>query len=122
MATMNLDPNNIVDQMRLNTGDFIEDEPFLQDDVYLWYFQENGNSVIDGSIAALESIISYIALSPSSWEIGDASEDRPSVQSLEARLVKLRAKRSNAKVPVVIRSDRKNWDDINCLFNNKSLK
>lgn len=116
MSSMNLDPNNIVDQMRLLTGDFIEDEPFLNDAIYLWNYAESGNSVIDGSIAALESILAYIALSPTSWDIGDASEDRPSVVDLEKRLLKLREKRSGAKVPMLMRSDRKNWDDINSLF------
>ena len=53
MASTNLDPSNFVDQMRLNTGDFIEDEPYLADSIYVYFYNLAGNSVIDGSIMAL---------------------------------------------------------------------
>jgi len=115
---MALNPNNIVDQMRLNTGDYIEDEPFLSDAVYMWFYSENGNSVIEGSIEALESIINNISLGPSRWEIGDASESMQSVQSLERRLEALKKRRKGVQSPVIIGSDRKDWDDINNLFRN----
>ena len=113
---MALDPNNIVDQMRLLTGDFIEDEPYLEDAIYLWFYEQNGNSVIDGAIEALESIINNIALSPASWEIGDASESRQTMASLETRLTSLKGKRKNKRLPVYVNTDRKNWDDFDKLF------
>ena len=116
MASTNLDPSNFVDQMRLNTGDFIEDEPYLEDSIYVYFYNLAGNSVIDGSIMALESIINNIALSPQRWEIGDASETGPLITALNERLVSLKSRRTGAKVPVILRSDRKNWNDFDKAF------
>lgn len=113
---MALDPNNPVGQMRLLTGDYIEDEPYLEDNIYLWFYQQNGNSVIDGAIEALESIINNIALSPAKWRIDGAYETQQSIGSLESRLLDLKARRRKNKAPVVINADRKNWDDLNNLF------
>ena len=116
MASTNLDPSNFVDQMRLNTGDFIEDEPYLEDSIYVYFYNLAGNSVIDGSIMALESIINNIALSPQRWQIGDASETGPLITALNERLVSLQSRRTGAKVPVILRSDRKNWNDFDKAF------
>lgn len=116
MASTNLDPSNFVDQMRLNTGDFIEDEPYLEDSIYVYFYNLAGNSVIDGSIMALESIINNIALSPQRWQIGDASETGPLITALNERLVSLKSRRSGAKVPVILRSERKNWSDFDKAF------
>ena len=118
MASTNLDPSNFVDQMRLNTGDFIEDEPYLEDSIYVYFYELAGNSVIDGSIMALESIINNIALSPQRWQIGDASETGPLITALNERLVSLQSRRTGAKVPVILRSDRKNWSDFDKAFRN----
>lgn len=116
MASMNLDPNNIVDQIRLLTGDYIEDEPFLSDAIYLWFYQTKGNSVIDAAIEALESIINNLALSPEEWRIGDSSEVNRSITALESRLKDLRIRKKGTRVPIVFCSDRKNWNDFNELF------
>jgi len=116
MASSNLDPNNVVDQIRLLTGDYIEDEPYLNDDVYLWFYANNGNSVLDAAIEALESIINNIALSPAEWRIGDSSEVNTSIVALESRLTALKNKKSGGKVPVVFTSDRKNWCDFDKIF------
>ena len=113
---MPLDPNNFVSQMRLNTGDFLEDELYLEDAIYVFFYNQTGNSVIDGSIQALEAIIANIALSPTKWAIGDASETAPRVVELNDRLVALKQRKSNNKVPVIINSDRKNWCDFNKAF------
>lgn len=116
MASTNLDPNNFVDQMRLNTGDFIEDEPYLADAIYVFFYSQAGNSVIDGSILALEAIINNIALTPQKWAIGDASETAPLMSALQQRLENLKSKRSKARVPLLMRSDRKNWNDFEKAF------
>lgn len=116
MASTNLDPSNFVDQMRLNTGDFIEDEPYLEDSIYIYFYELAGNSVIDGSIMALESIINNIALSPQEWRIGEASETGPLITALTERLAALKVRRTGSKVPVILRSDRKNWCDFNDAF------
>lgn len=120
MASTNLDPSNFVDQMRLNTGDFIEDEPYLEDSIYVYFYELTGNSVIDGSILALESIINNIALSPQEWRIGEATEKGPLISALTARLESLKVRRTGAKVPVILRSDRKNWCDFNEAFGQPS--
>lgn len=116
MASTNLDPSNFVDQMRLNTGDFIEDEPYLEDSIYVYFYNLAGNSVIDGSIMALESIINNIALSPQEWRIGEASERGPLITALTERLAALKVRRTGSKVPVILRSDRKNWSDFDKAF------
>lgn len=116
MSNTILDPSNFISQMRLNTGDYIEDEPYLSDAVYVHFYKQAGNSVIDGSILALESIINNIALSPQKWTIGDASETAPQVTILNDRLTALRERRTGAKVPMIIKSDRKNWCDFNKVF------
>lgn len=113
---MAIDPNTTVGQMRLLTGDFIPEEPYLEDDIYTWFYEQNGNSVLKGSIEALESIINNIALSPERWVLGDASEERAAVNALERRLADLKLKEHRGIVPVIIRSDRKNWDDFDSLF------
>jgi len=67
MASTNLDPSNFVDQMRLNTGDFIEDEPYLEDSIYVSLLEfkllvnyDNANvckcSVVSGSNIANQSL------------------------------------------------------------------
>lgn len=111
-----LNPENFVDQMRLNTGDYIEEEDYLSDAIYVWYYTQTGNSVLDGSILALESIINNIALSPERWAIGDSSETRASVPVLTQRLNDLRTRKNNLIVPIVIKSDRKNWKDFDKAF------
>lgn len=116
MASTNLDPSNFVDQMRLNTGDFIENEPYLEDSIYVYFYNLAGNSVIDGSIMALESIINNIALSPQEWRIGEASERGPLITALTERLAALKVRRTGSKVPVILRSDRKNWSDFDKAF------
>ena len=113
---MQLDPSNFVSQMRLNTGDFLEDEPYLDDAIYVHFYKQSGNSVIDGSILALEAIIANIALSPVKWQVGDASETAPRVIELNERLVALKQRKKNNKVPVIIKSDRNNWCDFDKVF------
>ncbi|QHJ81195.1 MAG: hypothetical protein [Bacteriophage sp.] len=118
---MAFNPNTIHGQMRLLTGDFSSagDDPWLSDDLYLWFYQQANNSILDGSIAALESIINQVALRPVSVTNADVKEVwTGTVAILQARLVSLKAQRQNSPVPIVIKSDRKNWNDFNDLFGN----
>ena len=112
----NLDPNNFITQMRLNTGDYLEDEEYLSDAIYVYFYNESGHSVVDGSILALESIINNIALTPQKWSIGDASETAPLVENLTMRLDALKSRQKNNKAPIVIKSDRNNWCDFDKVF------
>ena len=118
---MSLNPNTIHGQMRLLTGDFSSagDDPWLTDDIYLWFYAQASNSILEGSIAALESIINQIALRPVSVTNADVKEVwTGTVATLQARLASLKAQRSDRKVPMVIKSDRKNWNDFIDLFGN----
>ena len=112
----NLDPNNFITQMRLNTGDYLEDEEYLSDAIYVHFYNLGGSSVIEGSILALESIINNIALTPQKWSIGDASETAPLVENLTMRLDALKSRQNNNITPLVIKSDRNNWCDFDKVF------
>lgn len=116
---MAFNPNTIHGQMKLLTGDFSSagDEPWLTDDIYLWFYAQANNSVLDGSIAALESIINQIALRPVSVTNADVSESwTGTVEVLSARLTSLKLKKKGTVIPVLIKSDRRNWNDFNELF------
>lgn len=118
-STMNLDPTKPVDRVKLLVGDFIADEPFLTDGVYLWLLSENANNELAAAIAALGHIINYIALSPTEWRIGDASETSASVTILEKRLADLVRQQGKA-APILIQSDRSNWCDFDDAFGSTS--
>lgn len=116
---MAFNPNTIHGQMRLLTGDFSSagDDPWLSDDIYLWFYQQANNNILQGSIDALESIINQIALRPVSVTNADVKEVwTGTVAILQARLVALKGKRDNQAVPIVIKSDRKSWSDFDDLF------
>jgi hypothetical protein len=112
---MAFNPLNPVDRIRLLVGDFILDEPFLSNEVYLWLYSENGSDDLATAIAALQHIINYIALSPTEWKIGEAQETAASVTILERRLADLQRQQGKA-APILIHSDRKNWCDFDEAF------
>lgn len=114
MATLN--PTTFVDQIRLQVGDVNKNDPIMSDAIYTWFYTTNGNSVLKASIAALESLINQIALDPSAWDVGDVGARGTTVSTLEKRLNTLKAKESGNKTPMVIKSDRTNWDDFNKLY------
>lgn len=114
MATLN--PNTFIGQIRLKVGDTNKNDPYMDDSVYAWFYTQNGNSVIDASIAALESLINQIALNPTEWDVGDLGAKNAVVATLERRLSSLRSEKAKYKAPVVISSDRKNWNDFNKAF------
>ena len=108
-------------QIRLLVGDNATDtsSQLLSDDVYQFLLDEANGDKHQAAIDALEAIINEIALSPARWELGDAMEERASLPALERRLSQLKAKADRAKnapVPVLIRSDRKDWSDFNAIF------
>lgn len=115
-------PDNIT-QVRLTVGDTNNDLVWLEDNTYQWLLESNGNRVIDAAIEALEMIINQVALAPQSVQTEDVREVGPAVDALERRLTNLKAKRSsNTAVtrgfPMIIKSDRKNWDDIDSIYRN----
>ena len=107
------------EQVRLNIGDTDPDEKYLADSTITFLLQENGNNILDASIDALTAIINQIALQPERWRIGDASESRADVDQLENRLQDLKNKRDSQKykaVPILLHSDRTDWDDLDKIF------
>lgn len=118
-TTINLDPTQPVDRVKLLVGDFIADEPFLTDAIYLYLLQENANDELATAIEALGRIINYIALSPTEWRIGEASETSASVTILEKRLADLIRQQGKA-APILIHSDRRNWCDFDDAFGRTS--
>jgi len=110
---------NDIDQVRLYIGDTDPDEPYLNDDSIAFLLSEAGNDVLQASVDCLEVIINQIALLPSRWSIGDASETRATVEDLERRLQDLRIKvntRKNKAVPIILHSGRKDWCEFEKIF------
>lgn len=109
---------NNIDQVRLQIGDLDEEEQYLDDDQITFFLQENGNKVMDASIACLEVIIASIALSPESLKVGEITEYAPKLEGLERLLAALIAKKNkgSGKMPFVVKSDRRNWCDIDNLY------
>ena len=114
-TTINLDPTKPVDRVKLLVGDFIADEPFLTDSIYVWLLAENANDELATAISALDRIINYIVLSPTEWRIGDASETSASVTILERRRAELVRSQGKA-APILVHSDRRNWCDFDDAF------
>ena len=106
-----------VQQLRLIVGDVSIDYPFLDDNTYTWlldtYPTQNA-----AAVEALEMIINQIALSPQSIKTDAVTEIGPLVSSLEARLRSLKAKKnfSATGFPLLVKSDRTNWNDFDSLF------
>lgn len=116
MASETLNPESFVDRIRLLVGDYILNEPMLPDSIYVWLYNKHNNNETLAAIEALESIINNIALSPSRWSIGDSSEWGANLPFLQQRLVELKRSLEGVKVPVILKSDRTNWNDFNKVF------
>lgn len=107
---------NNISQVRLLTGDVNLELPYLADDTIEWLLQEK-TSVLEAAIEGLEIIINQISLAPESIKTDAVNEIKPKVYNLERRLTGLKARRGAVKrVPMLLRSDRSNWDDFNSLF------
>lgn len=115
-----------VNQIRLMVGDTSQDLPYLSDETYEWILESNAGSnyLLNCACEALEMIINQIALSPQSIKTEEITEIGPLVSALESRLNSLKAKRDAAAAqygfgksfPMLVKSDRKNWNDLDELF------
>lgn len=107
---------NSVSQVRLLTGDVNLSIPYLADNTIEWLLEDKG-SVLEAAIEGLEIIINQISLAPESVKTDAVDEQKADVSSLERRLSQLKARRvSVRRFPMLVRSDRSNWDDFNSLF------
>lgn len=110
-----------LEQVRLQIGDVDEEEQYLDDDQIMFFLQDNSNVVLDASIACLEVIIASIALAPAQLKVGAITEYAPEIAGLENRLKALKEKKAkgSGKMPFLVHSDRRNWDDIDNLYSNR---
>lgn len=106
-----------IQQLRLIVGDVSTDYPFLDDNTYTWLL-ETYPTQNSAAVEALEMIINQIALSPQSIKTDAVTETGPLVAHLEARLKSLKAKQqaSATGFPMIVKSDRTDWDGFNSLF------
>lgn len=114
-----INTSTIVGQMRLLTGDFDNgsDDLYLTDAVYMFLYNQANSSIRDGAIQALESIIANISLRPTSLTNGDSNESYAgAVIQLNKRLERLKLERDRTVTPILIKSDRSNWDDFNKIW------
>lgn len=111
-----------INQLRLMVGDTSADFVWLADETYEWLI-ETHYSQLGAAIKALEMIINQVALSPQSVQTEDLKETGPMVEALERRLKALKEEKAslastNKGFPMIVRSDRSNWDDIDSIFRN----
>lgn len=112
-----------IQKVRFMVGDTDLDNEWFPDETYQFLLKENSGDTTKAAIEALEALINQIALSPNHVRIGDVEEWGVSVETLERRLIALKLKGSKRKgVPIVMRSDRQNWDDVNSIFHPCKLK
>lgn len=106
-----------IQQLRLIVGDVSVDYPFLDDNTYSWLL-ETYPTQNSAAVEALEMIINQIALSPHSIKTDAVTEIGPLIYNLETRLKSLKAKQqvSSTGFPILVKSDRKGWDDLDTLF------
>lgn len=114
---LGLDP---IQEVRLLTGDLDQISPILEDSVYEFLLIQNSNSVLYTALDALEAIISYLLTQPLEGMVGDVMNKYGNVRDYEKRLDSLRRKiamggNKARKVPVVITTDRDNWNDFDFL-------
>ena len=111
-----------INQLRLMVGDTSADFVWLADETYEWLIETHPVQ-IDTAIEALEMIINQVALSPQSVKTEDLSEVGPMVEALERRLKALKEKKASSLsstkgFPMIVKSDRSNWDDIDSIYRN----
>lgn len=111
-----------INQLRLLVGDTSADFVWLADETYGWIIETHPVQ-IDAAIEALEMIINQVALAPQSVQTEDLKEEGPLVEALERRLKALKEKKASLAstikgFPMIVRSDRTNWNDINSIFRN----
>ena len=113
--------SSAIQRIRLTIGDISEDWAILEDDVYEYLLYNNGSDEQAAAIEALENIINYYSLNPTDEAFGDVSGKRFDIRVMEKRLEALKTKSTKdssgvSRVPIMLRSDRKDWNDFNKIF------
>lgn len=113
--------NSYIERIRLLVGDTDVEWEYLEDPTYEYLYFDNAQNELLTAVAALENIINYVALNPESETLGQVNGKGMGIDALERRLTSLKIKAANngadvGKVPIVLRSGRKNWDDFDSIF------
>lgn len=119
---MSFDSNDLasdpIQRVRLLTGD-VGDDPILDDNIYEFHILTLGDE-IDAAIVTLENIISYLTLNPQQEKIGNITYSQYDLKDFEKRrkeLINKKVTQGNLtpSAPVIVRSDRKDWNDFDFL-------
>lgn len=106
-------------RVRLLVGD-VADIPWLDDAVYNFTLDQNDGDELRAAYDVLRYVESRITLEPMNSNNGFIDETRPMILYIEKRKKELQAdiaKRDGTyAIPLVVRSDRKNWNDIDDIF------
>lgn len=107
-------------RVRFDVGDTSQ-YPIFSDSVYDYVISKNSGDELVSSIEMLDQIIGTLIVSPSEIKVGDITEAGALYDFFTERLAELRARRYRkagelGTVPLAIRSDRKNWNDIDSIF------
>lgn len=113
--------SSYVARIRLLVGD-ISEFPLLEDGVYEYLYLQNNNNEHDAAIDGLESIITMLTVNPPDINVGDYTSSSIKIADYERTLARLKSKLNQDSqkvkaVPMLARTDRVNWDDINSIFN-----
>lgn len=111
---------SVRNRVRLLVGDVAE-IPWLDDAVYNYAVGSNDGDEYKAAYDVLRWVESRITLEPTTADNGVIREERPLLEYIAKRKKELLddiAKRDGTyTVPVVVKSDRKNWNDIDSIFN-----
>ena len=126
---MSFEPNDLVSspvaRIRLLTGD-IQEQPLLEDGVYEYLYLSGGNDETKAALEALETIINMLVMNPQDGGTGSYKATNSSLRNFQSIYDRLKLKSLQDasgvnKIPMIARSDRNNWDDINGIFQTGAL-
>lgn len=123
-SKMSFNPNTLatspIQRVRLLVGDVL-DFPLLEDSVYQYLILKNNNVEIDAAIEAVENIINMLVFNPTDEIVGSVGQKLPSVSDFRNMLQNLKEQKyldanRTKRIPMVVRSDRKDWSDFDKLY------
>lgn len=109
-----------VSRVRFEVGDTSQ-YPIFSDSVYDYIIIKNDGDEYVSAMEVLEKIITSLIISPSEFKVGNITDTESYVVFFEGRLEALRQTQYRkagqlSTTPLAVRSDRKNWDDLNSIF------
>lgn len=123
-SNMSFNPNALatspIQRVRLLVGDVL-DFPLLEDSVYQYLILKNDSVEIDAAIEACENIINMLVFNPTDEDIGQVGQKTRSVSDFRNILQNLKDQKfldanKTKRIPMMVRSDRKDWSDFDKLY------